>query len=152
MTATNHALTGAAIGLLIGQPVVAIPAALASHFICDIIPHYRADVTEKRLLKSNKFRNYLLLEAAVCLLIVIGLAVLHPLNWRLAAICAFVAASPDLLYINRYRQVRRGHSWRPGRFVAFASRIQWFERPIGGAVEVAWFIAAIAVLTPFLLR
>ena len=38
MTATNHALTGAIIGLVIGEPVLAIALAFASHFICDALP------------------------------------------------------------------------------------------------------------------
>ena len=78
------------------------------------------------------------------------LAVIRPEHWLLAAICAFVAASPDLLWINKYTQ---SPLWQPRlatNLFPFANRIQWFQRPIGAVVEVAWFVAGIALLLPFL--
>lgn len=44
MIATNHALTGAAIAVVIKQPILAIPLAFVSHFICDAIPHFGVDL------------------------------------------------------------------------------------------------------------
>lgn len=149
MTATNHALTGSVIGLVIGEPLLAIPAAIASHFVCDALPHFKPDKPEGELLKSKGFRNYLVAEAGVCFLIVMALAVFQPLHWVLAAICAFAAAAPDLLSINKYLKIRSGKPWHPGRYARFADGIQWFSRPIGGVVEVAWFIGAIVLLVPF---
>src|SRR5438270_5495542 len=40
MTATNHAITGAAIALAVKKPELAIPLAFISHFALDAIPHY----------------------------------------------------------------------------------------------------------------
>src|ERR1035437_1310530 len=40
MTATGHALIGTVIAAKIGNPALAIPIALASHFICDALPHW----------------------------------------------------------------------------------------------------------------
>ena len=150
MTATNHALTGALIGLIVGQPVVAVPAALLSHYVCDALPHFRRNMPDEVLLKSKWFRNYLIVEATLCTVIVLGLAGLRPQHWLLAAICAFIAVSPDLLSINKYLKVRYSRRWSAGRYVKFASDIQWFERPIGAVVEVAWFAAAIVLLLPLL--
>lgn len=150
MTAINHALTGAVIGLVIGEPLAAVPAALASHFVCDAIPHFKRNVPPKKLLRSNWFRNYLHLDAGLCILLVLCLAILQPQHWLLAAVCAFTATSPDLLWINKYLKTRRGEHWKRNAFLAFAGNIQWFERPIGGVVEVAWFAAAITILVPFL--
>ncbi len=149
MTATNHALTGAFIGLAIGQPLIALPAALASHFICDVIPHFRANDSED-LLMSKFFRNYLVIDASLCVLLVMILAVLQPANWLLAAGCAFVATAPDLAWINKYISTLRGKHWRPSRYSQFAKRIQWFEKPIGAVVEVVWFVAMIILILPFL--
>ena len=40
MTATGHALVGTVIAAKIGNPALAIPIALASHFLCDALPHW----------------------------------------------------------------------------------------------------------------
>jgi hypothetical protein len=153
MTATNHALTGTAIGLIVGQPWLALPLALLSHYVCDALPHFGLTEDEskkKKLLNSNLFRNYLIAEAVICGLIVLGLAILRPINWQLAAICAFVAAAPDLLSANRYFSAVRKKPWKPGWYSRFAHNIQWFEKPIGAVVEVAWLTAALVVISPFL--
>ena len=151
MTATNHALTGAAIGLIIGQPLLAMPLALASHFVCDAIPHF-GFANPRKAIKSNTFRNYLIAETFICAAIVAALAWLHPVNWQLAAVCAFIAASPDLLSINRYLSEIRGRQWRPSAYAKFAHGIQWFEKPIGAVVEVAWLIAIIVLVTPLIIK
>lgn len=150
MTAINHALTGTAIGLLVGQPLLAVPLAIGSHFICDALPHFGPGLPDKTVLKSNIFRNYLGVEAGLCFLLVVCLAFFRPEHWLLAAVCAFAAAAPDLLSINKYLTIRRGRPWKPGRYVKFASDIQWFERPIGAIVEVVWFVAALLIIVPFM--
>lgn len=149
MTATNHALTGAIIGLAVGQPAIAVPAAFASHFICDALPHYGSAQPNKAL-KTAGFRNYLVADASLCFLLVLILAFTRPPYWQLASLCAFLAASPDFFWINKYVTVRAGRAWKPNAFSRFAVGIQWFQRPIGAAVEVAWFIAAIIVLAAFI--
>lgn len=150
MTATNHALTGAVIGLVVGQPLIAVPAAFISHFVCDALPHFKVDMPIKKLLKSRGFRDYLIAEAFLCASLVALLALFRPQHWLLASICAFAAASPDLLSINQYLKTRNGKAWRPGLYKRFADGIQWFSKPIGAVVEVAWFAAAIILLVPFL--
>jgi hypothetical protein len=150
MTATNHALTGAITGLLVGEPILAIPIAFLSHYVCDAIPHYKSSLSDSKLLKSRGFRNYLIVDAALCFLIVLVLAIFQPENWLLASVCAFVATSPDLAWIPRYVRVRRGKKWRPSLYDKFAGNIQWFQRPIGGVVEAAWFVVAIVLISPFL--
>ncbi len=146
MTATNHALTGAIIGLVVGQPLIAIPLAVLSHFVLDAVPHFGTGTPDKVAYKTNAFRNYLIAEAAICFLLVCLLVVTQPANYMLAAICAFVAAAPDLLSINQYIKIRHGKVWKPGLYSRFAKRIQWFERPIGAAVELTWAICAIFLL------
>jgi hypothetical protein len=150
VTATNHALTGAVIGLVIGQPLIAVPAALASHFVCDALPHFKVDLPDKVLLKTRGFRDYLIADASLCVLLVAVLAFFQPQHWLLASVCAFLATSPDLLSINIYLKIRRGQHWKRSAFSKFAYGIQWFQRPIGAVVEVAWFVAAIIILVPFL--
>lgn len=150
MTATNHALTGAVIGLVTGEPLLALPAALASHFICDALPHFGSASPPQVKLRRNNFRNYLILEFCLCVLLVAVLAFFRPEHWLLSSMCAFLATSPDLLWINRYLKLRRGKHWKRSAYARFAGDIQWFEKPIGAAVETAWFIAGIIVIVPFL--
>ncbi len=149
MTATNHALTGAIIGLAVGEPLIALPAALASHFVCDALPHFGSKYP-KKIIKTTGFRNYLVLEAGLCFGLVCILALLQPQHWLLASFCAFLAASPDLLWLNKYLKARRGQHWKRSTFSQFAGSIQWFQKPIGAVVEAAWFVAAIVLLIPFL--
>lgn len=151
MTATNHALTGAAIGLIVAQPAIALPAAIISHYICDALPHYAAKDAE-RTIKSKGFRNYLVVEAGLCFLIVLALVLTQPAHWLLAAVCAFLAAAPDFLWINRFLTIRQGKLWKPNTFSKFAARIQWFQRPIGLPIEIVWFAAMLVILTPIMLR
>lgn len=148
MRAINHALTGAFIGLVVDQPALATAAAVLSHYVCDVIPHYGSSKPGDIVLKSKSFKDSLYLDAAGCFLVVLILAVIRPHNWVLAAVCAFLAAAPDLFSINRFLTIRRGKKWRPNLYTKFAGNIQWFERPIGGIVEIAWFVATISLLLP----
>jgi len=52
MTATGHALIGTVIAAKVGNPALAIPIALASHFIADALPHW--DTGTNRKLKAKK--------------------------------------------------------------------------------------------------
>lgn len=144
MTATNHALTGAIIGLTVANPVGAAIAAFVSHYVCDAIPHYGS--RDDRLKSGYKFMLYLAADALLCVLLVAMLAISRPDAWLLTAVCAFLATSPDLFWINRYRLALQNKPWRPNLYSRFASKIQWFERPIGAAVEAVWFVAGASLL------
>jgi hypothetical protein len=150
MRAINHALTGTIIGLTVSQPVIALPAALASHFICDMIPHHGSQEDNPAAIRSKLFRNTLYADAGLCLILVLTLAIVRPRDWLLAACCAFVAASPDLLFVKRYLLTIRHKTWKPSAVVKWAIDIQWFQRPIGAVVEIAWFAAALIILIPLL--
>ena len=154
MTATNHALTGAFIGLATGNPWIAVPAAFASHFILDALPHYSpAGDSDEEIIKSKKFFYIQIVAgAALCTLIVIALFIAHPTHWLLASISAFLAASPDLLSFPRFLHIKRTgkdireHFW----FWRFHHIVQWFQRPIGAIVGVAWAVTMLILITPFL--
>lgn len=150
MTATNHAITGALIGLIVGQPALALPTAFLSHFVCDAIPHYGND---KLSLRSKNFKRLLVTDAGLCILLVALLALRHPAHWLLAAICAFVATSPDLLWFPRFVAAQRPHQKRApesklSRLLG-SNGIQWFQRPIGAAVEAFWLLAGLSLLVAF---
>ena len=142
VTATNHALTGALIGMTIVNPVIAIPLAIISHFVLDAIPHYDASGTDVERIGSRRLvYEQLLLGGVLCFLIVLALFLTRPQHWLTAAICAFLATSPDLLWIPRFLHVRRtGRDMKLNSFLRFHNWIQWWTAPKLMWVELAWFL------------
>lgn len=144
MVATNHALTGAVIGLSVGSPI-ALPLAFLSHFVLDSIPHFGDD--DKRIAKTS-FIFQLLIDASLCGLLVLGLFFSGNAGWLLAAFCAFLAASPDFMWLPRFLRARQGkkeaESTNP--VLRFHSWIQWFQRPVGAVVEMAWLAGSLFAL------
>jgi hypothetical protein len=149
MTATNHAITGAIIGFLVHDPLLAIPAAIASHFVCDAIPHF-----DKRLttgvddwLSSSTFKKLLIADATCCIALVLLIAYKHPYHWFLISVCAFAATSPDMLWVNRFLKTNRKETWKPNLLSKFGSAIQWFAKPIGAIVELTWLICGLFIIS-----
>jgi hypothetical protein len=148
VTATNHALTGALIGLVAANPIVAVPVSFLSHYVLDVIPHFgKSD--DPDFIKTKFFRNYLMIDASLCILLVLVLAAAQPQYWLLASVCAFFATSPDLALIPRFVAAKKNKPYRPGAYNHFAARIQRYEKPEGGLVEFAWACMAIALLVGF---
>lgn len=145
MRAINHALTGAVIGLGVGEPVAAMSAAFFSHFALDAIPHFGL---RKNDLGGKEFSDLLVLDAILCFGLIVLLFLLRPKHWLLATCCAFLATSPDFMWVGRYLRARAGRKSRPLKNVIlqFHHTIQWFERPIGLIVELAWAPAMVLLL------
>ncbi len=149
MTAPNHALTGALIGLTISNPLLALPLAFLSHLVCDAIPHYDQPEPELERIGSQQLvREQLVIGGALCVLLVLVLAVAHPHHWLLAAVCAFLATSSDLFWIPRFLHVRRtGHDLpRLNWFLRLHSWVQWRTGPQYIWVEAAWAVVFSALL------
>jgi len=144
MTATNHGLFGALLAVTLHKyPAVAITLAPLSHFLLDALPHFGSD---KISLHSKKF--FKILYADMTLAVVSTLAVAW--FWQeialLVVVCAFLAASPDLMWLYlEYLKPTKKAKWP--WFAHFHSWIQWSQTPAGFAVECLWFI----VLFPALL-
>lgn len=148
MVAINHALTGAFIGLIIEKPIIAVPVALASHFICDALPHFGSRGPSDVAIRTKFFRNYLISDALACVGLVAVLLILQPDAWLLAAVCALVATSPDFLWIPKYLAAIHNRTAPVNLYTKFATGIQWFQRPIGIFVEIAWFVGLISLIMP----
>jgi hypothetical protein len=144
--AINHAMTGALIGLTIGNPVVAVPLAIASHFVLDAIPHYADD---KRVpINSKIFAIELVVDAVLCGLLVLALFLRTPDDWLVPSISALAAASPDFMSVARYlRGVRFGNISKDSKFAIrrFHTRIQ-NESPKAWPVEIIWAIGCMALI------
>lgn len=151
MTAPNHAITGALIGLSIPTLWIAIPLAIASHFVLDALPHY--DVpgeTDEGRINSKQFVYVQLLGGfMLCLLLVMALWVFHPEHWLGAAVCAFAAASPDLLSIPRFISVKqRGiDPTQKYWFWRFHRNIQKNTGEQYAPVEIIWASVGVMILT-----
>lgn len=152
MTATNHALTGALIGLAVANPVVALPMAFASHFVLDAVPHYGGSHNPLHWMRSRLFKSLLVVDVCFCIGLVLILSSARPAHWLVAALCAFVATSPDLFWVKQFLTAVRRNHFVPGKalFLRFHDFVQWFQRPIGWVVECAWFAGAVVLLLGFL--
>jgi len=98
MTATSHALIGTVIAAKISNPALAIPLALASHFVADMIPHW-----DEALERKEKGLDRVFIESCADLLL--GFALSYTLifflfpqtNLLYAFLLIIVAQLPDWL-------------------------------------------------------
>ncbi len=75
MLTTPHATAGIAIGVLLGNPLLVVPAAIASHFVLDMVPHWQETLAP--YIPTRK--TYIRVPIDICL--AIGLAVLAS-HWQ----------------------------------------------------------------------
>lgn len=125
MTATNHALAGSLIGLSISQPVIALPLALASHFVMDAIPHYGVRYAESAK-KRKIFHTGLLIDATLLTIIIVSLY-LAGASWLVFA-CLFLAGCPDFFQAYNYLFNKDFHKSgkfkKPNAYARFSKGIQ----------------------------
>jgi hypothetical protein len=122
---------------------MAIPMALASHFVMDALPHY-GDNTGRSWF-SRHFNVILGIDALICALFLIGLLIVQPANWLLLVICAVVAVSPDFLWLPYYLADLKGQMRHESPLARLFKWIQWGERPWGIYIEVVWLIASLGI-------
>ena len=154
MMAINHAVTGALLGATVHQPAAALPLAFLSHFLLDAVPHYDPVTGSKAdVINSKKFfREQILINGTLCVALVLILAIDQPEYWLLMAVCAFLGASPDLMWVPRYFQVKRTGRDKPSRngLLRFHSFIQWSTGPQFLWVELLWLAVSCGCLVYFL--
>jgi len=131
MTGYNHAATGMLIGAGVAFPA-AIPVAIASHFILDILPHY--GIPQKQRDKSIFWRIFFTLDFfAAWTLGFFGLLHHQPaMFWAGLAAC-----SPDFFWVgrvvkNRSFNLSRNETW----FTRWHAGIQRYERSWGLWIEL----------------
>ena len=152
MTATNHALTGTVIGLSISQPLLALPLAFASHFICDALPHFGLASYGERTKKIKTFHKILYVDAAI-LSIIIGILLWTGAGW-LAFACLVLAGSPDFVWAYRYI-FKEDFGKKPfppmNALSRFHSRIQWSQTLMPGFfIELVYGLVMIGLITKLL--
>lgn len=147
MTGVNHALTGALIGGVISQPLIAIPLAFASHFVCDALPHFGQDPGKR----NWKFKSVLAFDG---LALLIGLVVALATENYFPALTALIAISPDFVWIARYIFKEKWGSVDPepkNKFSQWHSSIQKYETEWGITVEIPYFLILLTLNVIFVL-
>lgn len=136
MTATNHGLFGSFIAITLqAHPAIAICIAPFSHFLLDALPHFGDDSVS---LDSKKFFKRLGVDAFLAVLTTLILAWIWKDIALLLIACAFLAASPDLMWI--YYQYINKPLMKKHIVPRFHSWIQWSQTPKGLYVESMWFL------------
>jgi len=145
MTATNHMLTGAVVAISIQQPWLVVPLAFISHFVLDSLPHFGINESDASI--RNKDLRFLYILAmdvvlAIAFLIYVPLVLHHAVAWWVVLVGMLAAWIPDAVWVRHFMHHLRGNvHHKKSRLSRFHQRIQWFERPPGLIVEVAWFSA-----------
>ena len=135
MTTANHAITGAFIATVIKQPLLAIPLAFLSHFVCDALPHFQYEF----VFGKKRMFYYLIGDGLVALLAAAFLLSQHVAHPVLLAVCGFAAMSPDFMWLH-YGVKHGTHDLRSthGPIARFHDKIQWSATVWGIVPEVIW--------------
>lgn len=151
MTASNHVLAGALIALVIKEPAIALPAALTSHFLLDAMPHFGFKNWQERS-KYKKLMKTILFIDAFLLVVAIIMLLKFSANWLVFA-CAFLALSPDLMWVYRYAIPERFGTIEPSKgnmITRFHSGIQIREFRHGFIIEYITFMTLILTVSKLL--
>lgn len=131
MLITPHAVTGATIAVLVPHPFLALPLAVASHFVLDSMPHwqeivYPYDVTWKTWLRIP-------IDIVVAVTLVTLIIQTHPGQAPLIVLSTLAAIAPDadtLLIIwkkpHKIRWLKKFFDWH--------NKIQWETKSFWGVV------------------
>ena len=140
MTATGHALVGTVIAAKVGNPALAIPIALASHFLCDALPHWDTGYDRENQSKTR-------FVAATAIDVVLGFV----LSWTLIVL---FFPSTNLLYAFLIIIVSELPDWLTAPYLFFDLKIQPFlsiyklQKKFDTELDLPWgFINQAAVLT-----
>ncbi len=142
MIATNHALTGAMVAATLKQPLLAVPVAFCSHFLCDALPHFGVDLT----FKSRAMYIWLVLDGLAALVMAGVLLLYGVASPVLLAVCGFVAMSPDLAWLYYGLKNRLGNNESYDLLTRFHYRIQWYQKVPGLIVEFLWALCMVSII------
>ncbi len=144
MQGFNHTLTGVALGVLIPEPALVAPVALASHFALDVIPHYGE---HSPFALGDKY--YLpKIAADIFLSLLIFVVAQHHFPGHTVAITTGVVFSllPDVLWPFNL-VVKRGPL---KRFLRWHKAIQWSETGPGIITELLYATLLVSYLNKFI--
>lgn len=141
-----HAVVGAAIAAKVGNPALALPLALASHFVVDALPHWNPHLN--RELKehgriTSRTTTFVVVDVVGSLIAGFGIAstVLPDItHFWVVILGAFLAVLPDVVEAP-YFFLRKEYAF-VGRLIAFQKSIQNDTSPLVGLTTQAILVAA----------
>lgn len=103
MTATSHAIIGTVIAAKIGNPALAIPIALGSHVVADLIPHWDTATNSKKKGKEKTLIHSIFDVGFGIIIVYLLVYFLFPYtNLKYAYLIVFFAQLPDWLMAPYY--------------------------------------------------
>lgn len=148
MTATGHAAVGIILAAKFQNPYIAIPLTLASHIVCDFVPHWDAGTHY-----FKKSRKRFLIEAAADVFISLALtygvitALAPQVNLLYAYLIVFCAQWFDWVAIPLYVWFNKGIFKKITEFSEFTNIT--LDKPWGIITQIA-FVAVLYLITrPF---
>jgi hypothetical protein len=142
MTAANHALTGAAIAAVVKQPLLALPLAFISHFVCDALPHFGIDMK----FRSKQMYTWLAVDGILAVACAAALLLAGVSNPLLLAVAGFFAMSPDLAWLYYGLKGKLEDKSALDLLSRFHSNIQWYQKVPGLGVEIIWAVMMFTVI------
>lgn len=146
MTATGHAIIGTIIAIKVGDPRLAIPVALTSHILADLVPHW--DTATNAKLKTKKLTIFQTgIDVAVGFILAsLILMVFSPKTSFLYAFPIIIASQFfDWITALYYFFNIRSFKWMYDFQKLFDNRL---DKPFGIIYQIA-FIAFIALIALF---
>ena len=114
MLETPHVVVGAAIAAKVGNPALALPLSLASHFILDKVPHWNPHLyTETQKLGHPSQKSTIIAVADILIALGVGIFVAYQYNSDpgkalLVLLCSFFSVLPDVIKWPYYYLKMRG--------------------------------------------
>ena len=130
MLGFNHVLAGSIVAVLTPAPIVPVVSFL-SHFLLDLTPHFGRSKTIYPYTKP--FKRLLVIDGTLSLLGYLFAITLFPNMWFIIGVGVFFSILPDLLWIFW----RHNTKWMV-KFLDWAERIQWGERPYGWIFDIVY--------------
>lgn len=141
-----HTIVGAAIATKIGNPHLALPLALASHFVMDMVPHWNPHLNKevKEHGKVTKLTTYIVTIDVILSLVagflIAGKALPDTGKFLIVIAGCFLAVLPDVAEGPHFFLSQK---WRPvKKLVEFQSKIQFNVPIIPGLISQALVIGA----------
>jgi len=147
MLETPHALLGAAIAVKLGNPLLSIPIAFASHFVLEKVPHWNPHLyyeTDKYGKPTKNSTIIVVIDSSLALILGSAIAFRQP-NMLMVVnvfLSSFAAVLPDLIEAPYFfLNVRNNEHIK--RWIKFQKSIQVDAPPFWGLLTQVITIAAV---------
>lgn len=147
MLETPHALVGAAIAVKIGNPILSIPLAFASHFVLEKVPHWNPHLnkeTEKYGKPTRQTTIIVIADSSLALILGSSIAFSQPTITMIIGtlLSSFAAVLPDLMEAP-YFFLKARNSKFIKKWIHFQKGIQVDAPPFLGILTQILTIAAV---------